>query len=66
MGPLQILELILLAMEKGPEVVKAVKESFANEAEPTIEDIVKRINLVAPAWQKDEDDPDMPIEPDED
>lgn len=65
MGSLQILELILLGLEKGPEVIAAVRNSFANEAEPTIEDIVKRINLVAPAWEKEED-PGIAIEPDED
>lgn len=58
MGPLQVLELILLAMEKGPEVIKAVKASFANESEPSLEDIIKRINLVAPPWHPVDDEAD--------
>ena len=58
MGAMQVLELVLLALEKGPEVVKAVRDSFANEAEPSLEEIIKRMSLVRPAWTKDGDDPD--------
>ena len=61
MNPL-ILDLIVLAVEKGPGLVREVRASFADGEEPSIEEIIKRLNAMAPPFEADP----LPIEPDED
>lgn len=53
MGPLQTAELILLILEKGVPAIRAAIDSFMPGDAVTYEKLVERINLVAPAWQKD-------------
>jgi hypothetical protein len=65
MNPLQTTELILLILEKGIPAVRAAIDAFSPDETVTYEKLVERINSVAPAWEKD-DDPTLPIEPDED
>ena len=58
MGPLQTAELVLLILEKGVPAIKSAIASFKPGDAVTYDKLVDRINNVADAWEKDDDDGD--------
>lgn len=67
MTPIQVLNLVLVGLEKGAPLVMKIIEKYKDNSEVTYEEVMESIANEPPAYKKNgEPDVDFPIEPDED